>query len=245
MIIAALDFETTGLDKHEDRVIEIGVSLYSTGHRRFLDSVGQLVKPDDPSKTVSAFITGKTGIQQSAVDHFGYEESSALSTVFEFVNQADAVIGFNIRGFDWPILLNWAKRKNMIMPEKLIVDTYEDCPYGVEQGKLVTMLAEAGILLSDAHSALADCQGSLKLGVYYDIDAVIERAKQPVVLVQSHAPRTETNSENKQAKFRWNPQKRIWWKPVKESDVELLARDVPFSISVLDKSITIDQLQTK
>ncbi len=241
MIIAALDFETTGLDKHNDRVIEIGVSLYSTGHKRFLDSVGQLVKSD---VAISPFITGKTGIQPSAVEHFGYEEESALSTVFEFINQADAVIGHNIRSFDWPILGNWAKRKGIILPESLVVDTYEDCPYGVKQGTLVSMCADAGFLLTDAHSALADCIGSLKLGLHYGIETVVERARIPFVAVQSHAPRTPTNSENKEFKFRWAPKPyNIWWKAVKESDVELLAKDVPFSISVLDKSVSLEELR--
>lgn len=244
MIIAAFDLETTGLDKHTDRVIEIGVALYSTGHKRFLDSVGQLVKSD---VAVSSKITKITGIQQAAVDHFGYEEDNALTTVLDFIKQADAVIGHNIRSFDWPFLENWAKRKGMSVDNKLVVDTFEDIP-GVLPEKLITMCANAGFLLADSHSALADAQGSLKLAVHYGIDLVVERAKIPMVIVQSHAPRTDSNSENKEFKFRWAPAPyKIWWRSVKESDVEELAKEVPFSISVLDKSVTVDQLrgQTK
>jgi len=241
MIITALDFETTGLDKHKDRVLEIGVALYSTGHKRFLDSVGQLVKAD---AAISPKITSITGIRPEAVATFGYEEESSLSTIFEFVNQADAVIGHNIRDFDWPFLQNWAKRAGVILPEKLVVDTYYDCPYGVKQGTLVAMCAEAGFLLADAHQALADAQGSLKLAVHYGIETVVARAQMPVVVVRSHAPRTDTNSDNKEFKFRWAPAPyKFWWKAVKESDVELLAQEVPFSISVLDKSVTVEQLK--
>lgn len=241
MIVAALDFETTGLDKHKDRVIEIGVALYSTGHRRFLDSVGQLVESE---VTISPKVTKITAIQPIAVEVYGYKEADSLSTVVEFIAQAEAVVGHNIRDFDWPILLNWGKRAGVSIPNKLVVDTYEDCPYGVKQGTLVAMCAEAGFLLADAHQALADAQGSLKLAVHYDIEKVVERARMPVVIVQSHAPRTESNSENKEAKFRWAPRPYgFWWKAVKESDVEKLAQDVPFSISVLDKSVTVEQLK--
>ena len=241
MIIAALDFETTGLDKHNDRVIELGVALYSTGHRRFLDSVGQLVKSD---VLVTPEVTGITKIQPSAVTCFGYEDGDALGTVIEFIGQADAVIGHNIREFDWPMLQAWVKRVGgLTLEDKLVVDTFEDLPYGVKPGSLVAMCAEAGFLLADAHSALADAQGSLKLGLHYNIDVVVERAKMQTVVVQSLAPRN-MNSENKKFKFRWAPAPyKIWWKAVKESDVELLAREFPFSIAVLDKSISLEQLR--
>jgi len=240
MILAALDFETTGLDRHKDRVVELGVALYSTGHSRFLDSVGQLVKSD---VAVTPKITKITGIRPEAVLTFGYEEVDALDTVVEFVSQADAVIGHNIRHFDWPLLQNWGKRLGVAIPDKLVVDTYEDIP-GVNPEKLITMCAEAGFLLSDAHSALADCQASLKLAMHYGIERVVERARIPSVIVQSHAPRTDSNSENKEFKFRWAPRPYgFWWRAVKETDVEELAQQVPFSISVLDKSVTVEQLR--
>ena len=239
MIICALDFETTGLDKNNDRVIELGLSLYSTGHGRFLDSVGQLVKSD---VKVTPKITRITGIRQEAIDAYGYEESSAISTLFEFVNQSSAVIGHNIRSFDWPFAEKWAKRMGVILPTVEVVDTFEDIP-GVEPQKLVTMMAEAGLLLADAHSALADAQGSLRLARYHGIDAVVSRSRIPTVAVQSHAPRTSDNRDNKEAKFRWNPACKIWWRAVKETDVEELARSVPFSISVLDKSVSLESLR--
>ena len=239
MILAPLDFETTGLDKQKDRVIEIGVSLYSTGQRRFLDSVGQLVQDD---VAISSEITGITGVTQAAVDRFGYDQADALNTLIEFISQADAVVGHNIRHFDWPVAQNWAKRLGRELPNILVVDTFEDIP-GVEGESLITMMAKAGMLLPDAHSALADAQGSLRLAVYHGIYAVVERAKIPTVIVQSLAPRTTNNSENKKYKFRWNPDLKIWWKAVKETDVQELANRVPFQISVLDKSVTVEQLR--
>lgn len=239
MIVAALDFETTGLDKSTDRVIELGLVLYSTGHNRVMDSVGQLVKTD---LKVSPKVTKVTKIQQSAIDAFGYEESSAFDTLFEYVNQAAVVIGHNIRWFDWPFAEKWATRMGRQLPNVILVDTFEDCP-GAEPGKLITMCAEAGFLLSDAHSALADAQASLKLALHYDIEKVVERAGIPTIAVKSLAPRTKENRENKEAKFRWNPNARFWWKAVKETDLEELAKSVPFPIEVVDKSIPIEFLR--
>jgi DNA polymerase III alpha subunit (gram-positive type) len=239
MILAPLDIETTGLDKVNDRVIELGVCLYSTGQKKYLDSVGQLVQSDVP---VSAEITGITGITQAAVDHFGYDPADALNTLIEFVKQADAVIGHNIRYFDWPVIENWAKRLGVQLPPVLLVDTMEDIP-GVEGEQLITMCAKKGFVNPEQHSALNDAQATMKLAMSYDIDAIVARAKIPTVIVQSLAPRTTNNSENKKYKFRWNPELKIWWKAVKETDVTELANRVPFQISVLDKSVTLEQLR--
>lgn len=238
MIIAPFDLETTGVDKNNDRVIEIGVNLYSTGHRRFFDSVGQLVKSTVP---VSKKITSITGIQQEAVDGFGYTEENALTTILDFAEQAGIVLGHNIRSFDWPFVEKWAKRLGLSVPSVLLVDTFEDIP-GVPPESLITMCAKAGFVF-DAHSALADSQAAMRLAMYHNIDVVVERAKMPTVIVRSLAPRTATNSENKEAKFRWNPEFRIWWKAVKELDIQELANSLPFKISVLDKTITLEQLR--
>lgn len=239
MIIAPFDLETTGTDKDNDRVIEIGINLYSTGHRRYFDSVGQLVKSTVP---VTEKITHITGIQQSAVDAFGYEEENALDIILDFVGQADAVLGHNIRAFDWPIVEKWAKRLGVKLPNVLLVDTFEDIP-DVPPESLITMCAKAGFVY-DAHSALADSQAAMRLAMYHGIDVIVERAKMPTVIVKSLAPRTNTNSENKEAKFRWAPAPySIWWKAVKEPDVQKLANSLPFGIAVLDKSVSIEQLR--
>jgi DNA polymerase III subunit epsilon len=239
LIVAAFDFETTGLDKEADRVVELGVVLYSTGHRRVLESVGHYVKSD---VKITPKISKITKIQQNAVDAFGYDETNSLSILFDFFNAADAVLGHNIRSFDWPFVESWAKRLGVPLPNVFLVDTFEDIP-GASPASLITMMAEAGLLLSDAHSALADADGSLRLARHYGIEEVVERAKIPTVAVQSHAPRTETNRENKEAKFRWHPRYRIWWKAVKETEVEALAGEVPFPISLVDKSIPLEYLR--
>ena len=232
MIIVPFDFETTGTDRDNDRVIEVGASIYSTGHKRYFESVGMLVNP--LGVAVTEEITNITGIQQSAVDRYSYNDLDALVTLVEFIDQADAVLGHNVRSFDWPILERWAKRHEVALPNVLIVDTFEDIP-GVEPESLITMCAKAGFVY-DAHSALADSQASMRLAMYHGIDEIVKRASVPQVAVRSHAPRTTDNAENKKYKFRWNPEHKIWWKSVKETDVQALANKVPFEISVLDKS---------
>src|SRR5271166_166925 len=155
MILLSLDFETTGVDKLNDRVIEFGEVLYSTGQNKCLDNQGSLVKADVP---VSAEITEITGITQKAVDRYGYDSDSSLATVIDLMNSADYIIGYNVRRFDKPILENWAKRVGVALPDKLWIDLFADLPWRVNRGKLSHVAADHGIINLFPRSALADSQ---------------------------------------------------------------------------------------
>src|ERR1700685_1108474 len=119
MILLGYDIETTGLDKVKDRAIEIGLTLYSTGQRRTLESLGQIVASEE---VVTEEITSITGITQAAVEKFGYSQEDAFSTVREFANMADAIVAHNGRRFDIPFTLNWANRLQTTFPDKLLID---------------------------------------------------------------------------------------------------------------------------
>jgi hypothetical protein len=81
----------------------------------------------------------------------------------------------------------------------------------------------------------------IKLIQDYDIDAIVERAKSPVVVLRSHQDRNN-NDDAKKFKFRWSPDFKIWWKPVKEMDIEGLVAQCPFDVSRVGKEIPIDVL---
>lgn len=242
MIILAFDFETSGLDKQKDRIIEIGLALYSTGQRRVLDSVGFLVNPD--GITVAEEITAITGIYQSAVETFGFSEEAALDAFFEMYNKSEAIIGHNILRFDLPVLHNAMDRLGYDRLEpKLAIDTMTDIP-DVKGEQLVTMCAKAGFLY-DAHSALDDAKAVLKLiERYQPFDGIVERAKSPTVVLRSlQNNTTENNKVARKAGFRWNGDFKIWWQSVKEMDVEKLAKSYPFAMEYVSKDITLEQLR--
>ena len=245
MIITALDVESTGLDKNKDRILEVGLVLFSTGQNRVLESAGFLVQSD--GVVVSDEITEITGITQAAVDKFGYDTKQALDSIEYFVGQSDAVLAHNGTRFDKPMVDNSAKRSTFNLTEKLWIDSMVDLP-GVKGEQLITMAAKAGILLTGAHGALADASATLEMVRRHaqepekSWDRIVERAKSPIVLIQSHQAR-DKNSDAKKFKFRWNPDRKIWWKAVKEMDLEGL-KETPFDWSSIDKSITIEMLDT-
>jgi DNA polymerase III alpha subunit (gram-positive type) len=230
MIVLGLDLEATGLDKANDRPIEVGLALWTTKFNRSLDTRALLIKSD--GVPVTEEITEITGISQSMVDNFGYEPAEAFDEVLYFLDRADAIVAFNGNRFDIPMCLSWAKRVAKAFPEKLVIDPFTDLPMRGQE--LICMCAKKGIYY-DPHEAGADVGAMLRLMGKFEFVTVLERAKSPIVVVRSMQDRSE-NDKVKKHKFRWNPEHKIWWKAVKEIDLNALAAAVnnEFKLQVLD-----------
>lgn len=232
MILLSFDVETTGLDVNNDRVIEVGAILFSTGQHKALESAGFLVKTD---VVIPPEITKITNIHPVAVERFGYDSHSALDNILVMADLADAIIGHNIRRFDSRVLSSWCQREKRPTPDKLIIDTMTDLP-GMDGKKLSYMAIESPrpFINLFPHSALADCQTVLALVDQFNIDEVVKRAKSPTLVVQSHQARN-ANDDAKRFKFRWQPDLKIWWKAIKAIDFDTFQKqNLPFDISVRD-----------
>lgn len=246
MILLSYDVETTGLDRQNDRVIEVGLVLYSTGQNRILESTGFLVQSDGIK--IPEEVTQKTGITQAAVDRFGYSQDSVVTYLNDYAKGADAIIGHNVLRFDKPITENTSKRTNVKLDDKLWIDTMLDIP-GVKGEKLITMCAEMGFVFG-AHAASADAMAVIELIHRHakespdrSFEKIFERAKSPLVCIRSHQDRgNEANKAARKLGFKWNGDLKIWWQVVKEMDLEAITKAAPFNISRLDKSITPEQL---
>ena len=237
MILLSFDLETTGTDRAMDRPIEVGAILYTTGQRKCLESSGYLVKSDVP---IRPEITELTGITQSALDKFGYESHSALEALLDLAVQADAFIGQNVKRFDKPFLENWCTREKLVMPNKLWIDTRTDLP-GVVGKHLGYMAADAGFLNMFPHSALADCQTVIKLVQGHDIDKVVERAKSPEVVLLAQVSYDNRN-QAKERKYAWNGDYKIWWKMVKQMELDAEVAAAPFDCAIAGPEISLEKL---
>jgi DNA polymerase-3 subunit epsilon len=238
MIVAGLDIESTGLDKVKDRPIEVGVALWTTKYHRSLDTRAILVQSD--GVPVTAEITEITGITQSMVDNFGYTPEEALDETLYFVDRADAIVAFNGKRFDMPMCQQWAKRLQKQFPEKFVIDPYTDLPMRGQE--LITMCAKMGIYY-DPHEAGADVGAMLRLMAKFPFEVVLERAKSPTVVIQSLQGRNE-NDKAKKHKFRWNPERKIWWKAVKEIDLQELAKHVNNEFGLQQLDLSPDDMET-
>lgn len=237
MLLLFYDTETTGLDVVNDRVIEVGLVLYTTGQRRVLESSSFLIKSNVP---ISAESSEKTGITQTALDRFGYDSEDSFNILTEdYMKRVDAIVAHNGNRFDKRITESWGRLHGKSLPDKLWIDTMTDIP-GVEGKRLMHMAAEHGFLPMEEHSALADAQTVLKILSRYDIQTVAARAQSQTVVVQAHQKR-DANDQAKKLKFRWNPDYKVWWKAMKETDVEEFSKTCPFDISIEEK-YSLDEL---
>lgn len=243
MIFLSIDFETTGADKENDRIIEFGAVMYSTGQHKCLESQGMLVKTDVP---IPPEIVKLTNITPVAVEKFGYDSEDMLRIVLDMAENSNAYLGYNIRRFDYPMLKNWAKRHGETVPDRPVVDLFQDLPWKVPVSKLGWTLADHGALNLFPHSALSDAQSVVVLATKYDTDMLMQRAQSPVVVLRSYQNRGE-NDLVKQApfRFRWNPDndKKFWWRLAKEQDVEEIIKEAPFRIEV-EKRWTPEELDS-
>lgn len=230
MIVVGLDLEATGLDRVNDRPIEVGLTLWTTNFNRGLETRSFLIQSD---VKVSDEVTEITGITQAMVERFGVDQKEAYAIALEeFIKPAEAIVAFNGRRFDIPMFQNWAKRLGETFPEKLIIDPFDgDLPAtsnnlapGMRPQELITMCAKEGIYY-DAHEAGADVSAMLKLMAKRPFEMVLQRAQSPTIIVQSLQGRNE-NAKAKKHKFRWNPDYKIWWKKVKEIDRNVLIQQV-------------------
>jgi len=230
MIVVGLDIESTGLDKVKDRPIEVGMTLWTTNYGRGLENRSFLVQSDGVKVTDE--ITEITGITQGQCDRFGLQSDEAFEEVLYVVSQAEAIVAFNGRRFDIPMFQQWAKRLGKTWPDKLIIDPFDsDLPAKVNAlvpamrpQELITMCAKQQIYF-DAHEALGDVGGMLKLMHKRPFENVLTRAKSPIIIIQSQQSRKE-NDKAKKHKFRWNPDQGIWWKSIKLVDLDYLATKV-------------------
>lgn len=232
MLILSLDFETSGLDRNSDRILEVGAVLYSTTLQQMLSADAYLVDNEVP---ITKEITDITGIRKSMVDKFGINSKTALPRLLTLVDQCEAIAGQNILDFDMPFLENWVQREKETLPPRLVIDTKTDLP-GVEAKHLGYMAADEGFVNPFPHRALADCLTVIKLISLHDgkrkpttFDDIVIRAKSPRLTIAANVS-FENNDLAKKRGYKWHPDRRVWHKIVKEMDLELEAKQAPFDI---------------
>lgn len=241
MIALSLDFETTGIDKENDRITEVGAILYSTKLKRAIENSSYFVDAGLPIPPVVAELTG---ISTGLIKKFGRPEKDAIEDVVSFIDQADAVIGQNVIQFDKHFLYNAAKRLGITVPEKPWMDTRTDLPITVESKTLSYMAADHGFLNPFPHNAIADGLTVLKIAGLYDFDKMLERSKEPTVVLKS-LHKFEENDKAKKLKFGFKPNLgKSWFRVVKQSDVDVIvkqAEELGINLSI-EKEITPDQV---
>lgn len=242
MLIAGLDFETTGLDTANDRVIEIGACLWDVEGKRPVDMLNVLV---NPGATVSEEITRITGITQNDVETFGIPPHEAFKMLFSFLEKGAYVVAHNGKAFDKPLLEAELQRLNYL-PEIVAalkwIDSDSDVPYPDSVGtrKLKYLACEHDFLNPFAHRALFDVLTMLRVVAHYDFSQIIQLASEPDVVLRIVVPPPweDDGAGNKKAKengFRYHGDSKTWRKTTKQSRIEKETNAAsPFKVKIVE-----------
>ena len=155
--IVVLDFETTGLNTRNDRIIEIGAVKLQGG--RVVDTYAEMVNPGMPLPPKITEITGIT-------DHMLMDAPSAaeaLPKLLDFI--ADAPLAAHNAGFDCAMLDSELKRLG-IEREWTVIDTLffaQKLHPEYTRFNLKSVCKQLGVSLKNAHRAVHDATATAQI----------------------------------------------------------------------------------
>ena len=168
------------------------------------------------------------------METYGFAPSEALDRVMDHLGYCDYIVAHNGAAFDKLFFDNECARYDLPMYYRPWIDTQNDIEYpeSITTRKLMHLAAEHGFLNPFSHRAVFDVLTMLKVLSCYDIEQVIAYSKIPTIKVRS-LQKFEDNEQAKARSFRWDGDRKIWWRTLKEDKLEALQSEAPFKIIVL------------
>jgi DNA polymerase-3 subunit epsilon len=225
MILCGIDLETTSLDIETTEVVEVGAVLWDTERQVPLKLLNELMPCQEE---ISEETTEITGIKAADVDIYGMPKDKVWRWVSWMMKKADYVVGHNVNRFDRPIVERVLQEQNLIVPDKDWLDTYTDMPLSVTPTKLSYMAADMGFLNPFAHRAVFDVLTCLILLSKQPLDEIIEIAKSPMVEAVADVS-YQDRDKAKDARFRWDADRKLWVKELRHHHLETLSKDWNFN----------------
>ena len=157
-----IDFETTGLRPHTDRVIEIGAIRFNK--KKFLetsavDSFSALIKQDKPLPKKITEITGITDKDLAS----GGDAKQSIESLLDFIGDR-TVLAYNAE-FDMAFLEVECKRCGANLKNTLhvvcVLELARDALPNMRNHKLSTLAQSLGLTVT--HRALSDCSVTLQV----------------------------------------------------------------------------------
>lgn len=156
-LVAAIDFETTGLQPAKSEILEVGAVIFDaiTGHP--LDRFCELARP---SPAFARHPCESNRIPDEALKNCR-PISQVLADFVEFISRAKLLIAHNAP-FDAGFLLESCQRYNVTVPPGKIVDSLAwsyECNLDAPDHKLETLMAIRGANVDSLHRADSDSEG--------------------------------------------------------------------------------------
>jgi len=218
------DVETTGTDPTKDRVLEVGVGLFSIPHATMVRAASFLFHAEEnPAEFVN-------GLSPALLARFGTRGEGDWSEVGDWFALGDVIVAHHA-SFDRSFVPRRIMEVEEPGPWVCSMDDIE-WPRPSPSKSLVALCLAHGLGVARAHRALDDV---LSLAALFeraaemgsDLVAMLERAMRPKKKYRALVS-FETNGLAKAAGFRWDPDGRMWWKTIVPEDLAGLA--LPFVV---------------
>ncbi len=222
--IAFLDTETTGIDRNNDQLIEIAIKLvkFESSSGKIISIEGIYESFNDPGDDITNEITLLTGITDDMVSGASIDWDSVDS----ILQDSDLIVAHNA-GFDRAFV----DRYSSISSNRIWACSINDIDWlgrGFSSSKQELLCYWHGFFFN-AHRAMNDVDALIHLLTH---DSYVENRPLLELIENSKNPNFVIFAENfkydpvkkdivKANKYRWNPEKKIWYKLVKFNELEI------------------------
>lgn len=240
MKILGMDYETTWtepVNPKQARPLEIGAVLYDMEEDKPLRLYSEMIYEDDHPESPEPLVK-LTGITDKMRMDYGVSTREAHNAFNGLMKQADFIVAHNGNVFDKIIYESECERIGLQKVEKEWIDTKVDVPYPpeIKTTKLTYLCTEHLFLNPFAHRALFDVLSMIEILKKYDINEVIELAKQPTFKVVANV----SYHDRQQAKdrgYHWDGENKQWTKIVKQAKAEQEEKEAPFRVVLVETNL--------
>jgi len=216
---ALLDTETTGMNPASDRTIEVAVMLFDLKHAQPVISFASLIKGEADN---AAFPVN--GIPAAMLPEA--RESERVWAAVRWVIEPAAVIVAHNSDFDRQFTPDLGKP--WVDSESDII--WPGSQKGGRGGSLSHLALSMGVGVASAHRAMCDVDTLSRILTRlaekgHDLEAMLMHAMRPKAMFHSLAP-FEQKDIVKEAGFRWDPDRKVWWRRMAIDD----AKELPFKV---------------
>ena len=215
--VALLDTETTSLEPPPvGKTVEVAVMLFDVQHAQPVASFASLIRSDsNEAHTIN-------GIPPEMLTDL-QDPDLIWRAVHWVIGHAQVVIAHNAE-FDRQFVPDLGKP--WVCSEGDI--TWPGSTKGGRGGSLAHLALSLGLGVASAHRAATDVDTLARILTRlaekgHDLEALIRHAMRPKAMFHSLAP-FEAKDIVKSAGFRWDPDKKVWWRRMAIDD----AKELPF-----------------
>lgn len=216
---AILDTETSGMNPAKDRTLEVAVMLFDVKRGQPVASFASLIRGIADNEAFSV-----NGIPAVMLPE-AREAERVWSAVRWIIEPATVIIAHHAefdRQFTPDLERTWVCSEEDI--------TWPGSQKGGRGGSLAHLALSLGLGVASAHRAMCDVDTLARIFTRlaekgHDLEEILRRAMRPKAMFHALTSYDEREM-TKQAGFRWEPSKKIWWRRMFIED----AKELPFKV---------------